>query len=168
MELSWLYIAVPVLVGFILFLVRSSPPPTQHETEEEKPEPPREPDTPERVFTVEELKQYDGSTDLPVYVAVKGWVFDVSPRREMYAPGQGYAIFAGKDASRGLGMSSLTPADALSDFSTLSADHLKVLNDWEVYYRKRYACVGHVEGSHAASELAKGVGVKGEEEKKNE
>jgi hypothetical protein len=29
------------------------------------------------------------------------------------------AIFAGKDASRGLGMSSLKPEDAVSDYSTL-------------------------------------------------
>ena len=44
--------------------------------------------------------------------------------------GKGYAIFAGKDASRALGMSSLNPEDAVSDYSTLEPDQMKVLNDW--------------------------------------
>jgi len=82
-------------------------------------------------ISVEELKQYDGTDESkPVYVAVKGTVFDVSPKREMYSPGKGYHIFAGKDGSRGLGMSSLKPEDAVADYSTLDDKQLKVLNDW--------------------------------------
>lgn len=111
-------------------------------------------------ISVEELKQYDGTDESkPVYVAVKGTVFDVSPKREMYgmsaplllpclhrtsfssdrvlllpshrtAPGKGYHIFAGKDGSRGLGMSSLKPEDAVADYSTLDDKQLKVLDDW--------------------------------------
>lgn len=72
---------------------------------------------------------------------MKGIIFDVSPRREMYGtwmifvyelkePGKGYSVFAGKDGSRGLGMSSLKPEDAVSDYSTLNDAQLKVLNDW--------------------------------------
>merc|ERR1711879_1138422 len=76
-------------------------------------------------MTPEELKQYNGTDDTkPVYVAVKGVIFDVSPRREMYGHGKGYAIFAGKDASRALGMSSLNPEDAVSDYSTLKPDQM--------------------------------------------
>lgn len=45
-------------------------------------------------------------------------------------PGKGYHIFAGKDGSRGLGMSSLKPEDAVSDYSTLDDKQLKVLDDW--------------------------------------
>ena len=126
-------------------------------------------------ISVEELKQYNGTDESkPVYVAVKGTVFDVSPKREMYgtssfptiidftsspshfsstqvltlssassrcfpyhiglwmfaAPGKGYHIFAGKDGSRGLGMSSLKPEDAVPDYSTLDDKQLKVLDDW--------------------------------------
>ncbi len=36
-------------------------------------------------------------------MAIKGKVFDVSGKRDMYGPGAGYNVFAGKDASRGLG-----------------------------------------------------------------
>ena len=49
---------------------------------------------------------------------------------DFLGPGKGYAIFAGKDASRALGMSSLNPEDAVSDYSTLNPDQMKVLNDW--------------------------------------
>ncbi|EST05294.1 Cytochrome b5-like heme/steroid binding domain protein [Kalmanozyma brasiliensis GHG001] len=96
-------------------------------------------------ISVEELKQYDGTdASKPVYVAVKGTIFDVSPKREMYEPGKGYHIFAGKDGSRGLGMSSLKPEDAVPDYSTLDDKQLKVLDDWHSYYTKRYNIVGKV------------------------
>lgn len=46
------------------------------------------------------------------------------------APGKGYSIFAGKDASRALGMSSLKAEDANADYSTLDDKQMKVLDDW--------------------------------------
>lgn len=55
-------------------------------------------------ISVAELSAHDGrDAAKPIYVAIKGKVFDVSPKREMYGPGAGYNIFAGKDASKGLG-----------------------------------------------------------------
>jgi hypothetical protein len=53
-------------------------------------------------------------------------------------------IFAGKDASRGLGKSSLKPEDAVSDYSTLTDEEKGVLNDWYTYFSKRYNIVGKV------------------------
>lgn len=61
---------------------------------------------PAQVFlTREELARYDGSdASLPVYVAIRGTIFDVSPRRDMYGvKGQGYNCLAGRDATRALG-----------------------------------------------------------------
>lgn len=82
-------------------------------------------------FTKDQLAQFDGSDpEKPVYVAIKGQIFDVTPKREMYSPGKGYHIFAGKDGSRGLGMSSLKPEDAVSDWSVLDDKQKKVLDDW--------------------------------------
>lgn len=55
-------------------------------------------------ISVTDLKQYDGSDpSKPIYVAIKGRVFDVSHKKDMYGKGAGYNVFAGKDASRGLG-----------------------------------------------------------------
>lgn len=82
-------------------------------------------------ITAAELAKHDGSDpNKPVYVCIKGTVFDVTVKREMYEPGKGYHIFAGKDASKGLGMSSLKPEDAVSDYSSLDDKQLKVLEDW--------------------------------------
>lgn len=54
-----------------------------------------------RVFAYEELAKHDGKdSEAPVYVAIKGTVFDVSAKRAMYSPGAGYSCFAGKDASK--------------------------------------------------------------------
>ena len=52
----------------------------------------------------------------------------------MYGPGKSYNIFAGKDGSRGLGMSSLKEADAVPDYSTLPPNERKVLDDWHSFF----------------------------------
>lgn len=52
----------------------------------------------------------------------------------MYGPGKSYNVFAGKDGSRGLGMSSLRPEDAVSDYSTLDSGDRKVLDDWHDFF----------------------------------
>ncbi|KAL5507569.1 hypothetical protein ACEPAH_7025 [Sanghuangporus vaninii] len=99
-------------------------------------------DTP---FRLEELREFDGSDpSKPIYVSIKGTVFDVSNKREMYGPGKSYNIFAGKDGSRGLGMSSLKDADAVPDYSTLPPSERKVLDDWHSFFSKRYNIVGRV------------------------
>jgi predicted heme/steroid binding protein len=61
-------------------------------------------------ISVAELRQYDGTDpSKPIYVAIKGRVFDVSHKKEMYGKGTGYNVFAGKDASKGLGGWSTAP-----------------------------------------------------------
>lgn len=102
-------------------------------------------DTPDREISVEELSQYDGSDpSKPIYLAVKGIIYDVSPAREMYGNGSGYSLFAGKDASCALGKSSLNAEDCHSDISNLTSEELKVLDDWANFYRRKYNVVGKV------------------------
>ena len=133
-------------------------------------------------FTQEELKAFDGTNpDQPIYVAIKGTpyfsrravpaldttdagtVFDVTRKRDTYGKGGSYSLFAGKDASRALGLSSLKPEDAVPDWSTLEEKDRKTLDDWHSFFtcvlslplslssaddllgvRKRYAVVGRV------------------------
>jgi hypothetical protein len=61
-------------------------------------------------------------------------VFDVSNKAEVYGPGKSYSIFAGKDGSRGLGLSSLKAEDAVADYSTLDEKERKVLDDWHAFF----------------------------------
>ena len=58
----------------------------------------------------------------------------MSSKRDVYGPGKSYGIFAGKDASKGLGMSSLQPKDAVADYSELDEKEMGVLNDWHTFF----------------------------------
>lgn len=98
----------------------------------------------DHVFTKEELAQYDGVHNEKIYVAIKGTVFDVSRNTESYGPQAGYHVFVGKDASRALAKSSLKPEDAVSDYSDLPENELKVLEDWYLFFSQRYNVVGTI------------------------
>ena len=63
-----------------------------------------------------------------------GTVFDVSRKTDVYGPGKAYNIFAGKDGSRGLGMSSLKTEDAVPDWSVLEEKDKKTLDDWYTFF----------------------------------
>ncbi|EMD33733.1 hypothetical protein CERSUDRAFT_56375 [Gelatoporia subvermispora B] len=96
-------------------------------------------------FTLEQLKEFDGSDpSKPIYVSIKGTIFDVTRKVDTYGKGKAYNLFCGKDASRALGMSSLKDEDAVPDYSTLSEADLKTLNDWHSFFSQRYNIVGKV------------------------
>jgi membrane-associated progesterone receptor component len=65
-------------------------------------------------------------------------VFDVTRKADTYGPGKSYNLFAGKDGSRALGMSSLKPEDAVPDYSALEPKERKVLDDWHGFFS--YVC----------------------------
>ena len=67
-----------------------------------------------------------------------GTIFDVSHKFDVYGPGKSYNIFAGKDGSKGLGMSSLSPEYAIPDYSGLDESDMKVLNDWYDFFSYVY------------------------------
>ncbi|KAL1634626.1 hypothetical protein SLS58_010621 [Diplodia intermedia] len=47
------------------------------------------------------LSAYDGSDpSKPIYLALNGTIYDVTPGRHFYGPGGGYHFFAGRDAAR--------------------------------------------------------------------
>lgn len=123
----------------------------QSRGDDEKPktimQPPREDLAPPKddPYTLEQLKAFDGSDpSKPIYVSIKGTVFDVTHKKDVYGPGKSYHIFAGKDGSRGLGMSSLNAEDAVPDYSALPENEMKVLDDWHSFFSKRYNIVGRV------------------------
>lgn len=53
------------------------------------------------LITADYLAQCDGhNPGFPIYVAIRGEVFDVSNNRDAYGPGKGYNVFCGKDSSK--------------------------------------------------------------------
>ncbi|KAM0246269.1 hypothetical protein ACHAQJ_010288 [Trichoderma viride] len=80
------------------------------------------------------------------YVAIKGKIYDVSGNK-MYQPGGSYHVFAGKDASRALGLTSVKPEDVQPNWQDLSDKEKGVLEDWITFFSKRYNVVGVVEGA---------------------
>ncbi|KAH7101408.1 cytochrome b5 [Auriculariales sp. MPI-PUGE-AT-0066] len=155
-----LWTTVPALVvAYILsaYVFRSTPPPRTSPTTDPLPKSDNmsassSNDTGEKkAFAVPDSvpaaqgRPFDGSdATRPIYVSIKGTVFDVSAKRETYGTGGSYNVFAGKDGSRGLGTSSLKPEDAVADWSTLDNDARNVLSDWHAFFTKRYAVVGKV------------------------
>ena len=52
-----------------------------------------------RVFSLQDLESHDGKDDsLPVYMAVRGVVFDVSEGKQFYGKDSAYNVLAGKDS----------------------------------------------------------------------
>ncbi|TSQ46679.1 Ezrin [Bagarius yarrelli] len=71
---------------------------------------------PVRLFTDEELRRYDGSEDgQPIYMAVKGVVFDVTSGKTFYGKGAPYNALVGKDSTRAVAKMSLNPEDLTHD-----------------------------------------------------
>lgn len=86
---------------------------------------------------------------MPVYLAVRGKVFDVTSGRNFYGPGGPYENFAGRDATRGLACGSFDEdmltkdlEGPLDDLKGLGVDELQALQDWEDRFTEKYLVVG--------------------------
>jgi hypothetical protein len=55
-----------------------------------------------------------------------------------------FAVFAGKDASRALALSSTKEEDAQPEWEDLGDKEKNVLNEWFTFFSKRYNIVGKV------------------------
>ncbi|KAK4993693.1 Dihydrodipicolinate synthase [Elasticomyces elasticus] len=121
----------------------------------------QQPPTVFKTFTPPTLLPYSGKNNAPVYLAVRGRVFDVTPGRNFYGPGGPYANFAGRDATRGLACGSFDadmltedlqgPLDTLGD---LGEEEMEALKGWEERFNEKYLVVGRL--VPVGSEEAKG------------
>lgn len=108
--------------------------------EEEVPDPPRD-------FTIEQLREFDGSNEKPIYIALRGEVYDVSVASDFYGEGSGYHCFAGREASRAMARLSFEEADlANPNVDDLGPFDRSTLDDWiqKFKYYKCYPVVGRV------------------------
>ncbi|KAJ5584506.1 uncharacterized protein N7459_004306 [Penicillium hispanicum] len=111
--------------------------------------PPGPPPVVFRTYTPKTLIEFNGENDKPVFLAVRGRVFDVTPGRNFYGPGGPYENFAGRDASRGLAHQSFDEemltkdlSAPLDDLKDLDADQLENLQSWEERFSEKYLVVG--------------------------
>ena len=133
-----------ILVGLLLYTVYTFFKPKQAVAL-----PKEEPAVVFRTFNPRTLLPYNGENGAPVYLAVRGRVFDVTRGRNFYGPGGPYANFAGRDASRGLACGSFDeemltkdldgPLDTLAD---LGGEEMEALKGWEERFSEKYLVVG--------------------------
>ncbi|CAK9312782.1 unnamed protein product [Citrullus colocynthis] len=94
-------------------------------------------------LTPQQLLAYNGTDrSKPIYVALKGRIYDVTTGAFLYGPGGPYAIFAGKDASRALAKMTKNEADITSSLTGLSEKEIAALNNWEKKFQAKYPIVG--------------------------
>lgn len=116
-----------------------------------------------KTFTPATLSPYNGHNNTPVYIAIRGRVFDVTPGRNFYGPGGPYENFAGRDASRGLALGRFDEdvfagvgADGeLDGLEDLGSEEVEVLRGWEERFGEKYVVVGKLVGGGDGSALAK-------------
>ncbi|CAM9845900.1 unnamed protein product [Phaeothamnion confervicola] len=103
---------------------------------------------PPRNFTLAQLAQFRGETEgTPIYLSIRGEVFDVSDNRPMYGPEGSYHLFAGHEVSKSLARMSFEPEDLdVMQWDDLSFGEKDTLDGWVDSFRhgKGYAVVGRV------------------------
>jgi membrane-associated progesterone receptor component len=131
-----------VLLGIIFYLIYKI---FRSRTESDKPAvgPPPLPPMKKRDFTLDELKEFDGEKgEGRVLIAVNGNVFDVTRGKTFYGPGGPYAVFAGRDASRGLATFSFDLKEEYDDLSDLKPHEMDSIIEWEMQFKEKYDYVG--------------------------
>ena len=99
-----------------------------------------------RDYTISQLREFDGSTEeKPIYISLKGDVYDVSSARHLYGPGCAYHCMAGREASRAMAKLSFDEEDLQStETEDLNGFERGTLDDWIEKFRhyKGYPIVG--------------------------
>ncbi|PKS06754.1 hypothetical protein jhhlp_006828 [Lomentospora prolificans] len=138
--LNTILLGLVVYVGYQLF--KTTPPPSL---------PKADPPTVFRTFTPRTLLENNGADGKPIYLAIRGRVFDVSRKPHFYGPGGPYENFAGRDATRGLAKGSFDkemltedldgPLDKLEG---LGPDDMETLAGWEESFSGNYPVIGRL------------------------
>lgn len=102
---------------------------------------------PVKIFNAAELKKYDGSNENePIYMGIKGVVFDVTDGKRFYGKGAPYNALVGIDSTRAVAKMSLEPEDLTSDVTGLEDAHLIALDEtFEGTYIAKYPVVGYMD-----------------------
>ena len=81
-----------------------------------------------------ELEDGDGTDGAPIYVALRGRVYDVSAGTKFYGPGKAYNHFVGRDASRAFATGCRAAECVSADLDGLNPSQLRELDRWMEMY----------------------------------
>lgn len=91
-----------------------------------------------------ELKRYCGRWGNPIFIAIKGIVYDVSEAPNLYGPDSPYHIFAGRECARSLATLDLSEKVLNDRIDDLDDKQKATLNDWIAKFNAKYPIVGKV------------------------
>ncbi|KAK7597684.1 hypothetical protein V9T40_009909 [Parthenolecanium corni] len=103
-------------------------------------------DSDENLFTVDELKTYNGENSNLLYISILGQVFDVSKASSYYGVNQVYHGFTGRDASRAFVSGDFSELGLTDDVLDLPLQDLPHLTDWLKMYQSKYKYKGKLIG----------------------
>eukprot|EP00834_Sanchytrium_tribonematis_P007565 NODE_704_length_4578_cov_0.780978.p5 type:complete len:129 gc:universal NODE_704_length_4578_cov_0.780978:2776-3162(+) len=89
-------------------------------------------------FTLKELSNY---TSNPIYIAIKGKVYDVTSGKSFYGVDGPYGGLAGRDATFALAKMKTDPDEC---DTTLNDKEMQVLQDWILKFDSKYPVVGFI------------------------
>jgi len=98
-------------------------------------------------FSKEDLRKHDGKDpNLPLLLAIKGKVYDVTSGRQYYGPGAAYSYFAARDASRSY-ITGCFREGCEEGMEGLTQEQLKSLDEWAKFYddHHTYLLVGYTQ-----------------------
>ena len=85
-------------------------------------------------------------SDIPIYVAIKGYVYNVTEASQMYGPDGGYNCFAGREATRAMGKFSFEEKDLSQPYKNddFGLFEENTLNDFYMKFDFKYDKMGCV------------------------
>lgn len=98
-----------------------------------------------QALTERELALSNGVRGRPIYVALKGVVYDVSGAPELYGPDGPYHVFAGRECSRALAMMKVARCECNDRLADLNEQALLTLENWVAKFTSKYPIVGQVQ-----------------------
>eukprot|EP00633_Aureoumbra_lagunensis_P001141 CAMPEP_0197290546 /NCGR_PEP_ID=MMETSP0890-20130614/7737_1 /TAXON_ID=44058 ORGANISM="Aureoumbra lagunensis, Strain CCMP1510" /NCGR_SAMPLE_ID=MMETSP0890 /ASSEMBLY_ACC=CAM_ASM_000533 /LENGTH=130 /DNA_ID=CAMNT_0042762577 /DNA_START=195 /DNA_END=587 /DNA_ORIENTATION=+ len=109
----------------------------------------------EETVSNEELMSANGENGAPIWLSIKGRVYDVSSSPNFYGPGRPYSKLVAKDATRAFGLGCAAPHCLVSDIEGLSERQLKEIDRWIELYEThdKYKFIGTLESANVVDEI---------------
>ncbi|CAK9293716.1 unnamed protein product [Gordionus sp. m RMFG-2023] len=100
---------------------------------------------PTMIFTEPFLGRFDGSNpNEPIYVSIRGVVFDVTSELDNYSINATLHYLAGKDVSRAIAKNSTESSDMNDNLEGLTDEELENLDNMYKHYKRTFRIIGYM------------------------